>query len=54
LGIRILLDTNVWRYIVDLDSVEILNGAARDGCGQILACPAVLYEMLRFETRLFG
>lgn len=44
-----LVDTNVWRYLVDSDSIEELNRAARDGCGQILACPAVLYEMLRFS-----
>ena len=48
-GLRILVDTNVWRYLIDLDSVEIINRAARDGRGQILACPAVLYEMLRLE-----
>jgi hypothetical protein len=48
-GPEILVDTNVWSYIVDLDALETLNRAARDGYGQILACPAVLYEMLRLE-----
>jgi hypothetical protein len=48
-GPRILLDTNVWRYIVDQHGLESLNRAARDGHGLVLACPAVLYEMLRLQ-----
>jgi hypothetical protein len=46
---RILVDTNVWRYLVDLDGLETVYRAAKEADGQILACPAVLYEMLRFE-----
>jgi hypothetical protein len=48
-GLRVLVDTNVWRYVIDLQSLETINRAARDGRGQIVACPAVLYEMLRLE-----
>jgi hypothetical protein len=48
-GPSILIDTNVWRYIVDRNGLETLNRAARDGHGLVLACPAVLYEMLRLQ-----
>jgi hypothetical protein len=44
---RILLDTNVWRYLVDSDGLEAVYRAAKGADGAILACPAVLYEMLR-------
>lgn len=46
---RILVDTNIWRYLIDLDSLETVYRAAKDAHGLILACPAVLYEMLRSE-----
>ncbi|WP_143876138.1 hypothetical protein [Nocardia fluminea] len=46
---RILVDTNVWRYLIDRDGVEAINRAARDGRGKMIACPAVLYEILRLE-----
>lgn len=46
---RILLDTNVWRYIVDHGALETVYRAAKDARGVILACPAVLYEMLRLQ-----
>ncbi len=46
---RILVDTNVWRYIADAGALEVVNRAARDGNGRILACPAVLYESLRLK-----
>jgi hypothetical protein len=42
-----LIDTNVWRYIVENDELESLYRAAKHSQGVILACPAVLYEMLR-------
>jgi hypothetical protein len=48
-GPGILIDTNVWRYIVDRHGLENLNRAARDGHGLVLACPAVLYEMFRLQ-----
>ena len=44
---RILLDTNVWDSIVENDGVEPLRRAARRRNVQILACPAVAYELLR-------
>lgn len=46
---RILVDTNVWRYLIDLDGLETVYRAAKGADGLILACPAVLYEMLRLE-----
>ncbi len=46
---RVLLDTNVWRYLIDLDAVETIYRAAKSADSVILACPAVLYEMLRLE-----
>jgi hypothetical protein len=46
---RILVDTNVWRYLIDLDALETVYRAAKGAHGLIFACPAVLYEMLRFE-----
>jgi len=46
---RVLLDRNVWRYLIDLDALETVYRAAKGANGIILACPAVLYEMLRLE-----
>ena len=46
---QVLLDTNVWRYLIDLDALETVYRAAKGANGVILACPAVLYEMLRLE-----
>jgi rRNA-processing protein FCF1 len=45
--VRVLIDTNVWRYVVDADQVEALRklGKARDI--RVLVAPAVVYEMLR-------
>ncbi len=44
---RVLLDTNVWNYIVDAGQVEVLRKAARASGVLIVACPAVVYECLR-------
>jgi predicted nucleic acid-binding protein len=44
---RVLLDTNVWNYIVEVDGVEPLRQAARANRVAIVACPAVVYECLR-------
>ena len=49
LGPRVLLDTNVWRYIVDLGALEAVYRVAKDAPGVVLACPAVLYEILRLQ-----
>lgn len=48
-GPRILVDTNVWTYLVDNDDLESLYRAAKGSKAVILACPAVLYEMLRLD-----
>lgn len=42
-----LLDTNVWNYLVDYDGVEPLRKAAKAHGVAIVACPAVVYECLR-------
>jgi predicted nucleic acid-binding protein len=46
---HILVDTNVWRYLIDLDALETIYRSAKGAHDLILACPAVLYEMLRLE-----
>lgn len=43
----VLLDTNVWSYIVENDEVESLRRLARRNGVRIVACPAVVYELLR-------
>jgi hypothetical protein len=48
---RILLDTNVWRELVDRNDVERLRRAARDNQFSILIAPGVVYEMLRTPDR---
>ncbi len=45
----LLLDSNVWRYMVNENAVEVVRKAARR-CGvDIVACPAVAYEALRVD-----
>lgn len=46
----ILPDTNVWRYLIDAERLEDVYRAARKAGGVLLACPAVLYEMLRVQN----
>jgi hypothetical protein len=41
---RILLDSNIWRYIVDADAVLTVQKAARSSRHSIVVAPAVLYE----------
>lgn len=43
---RLMLDSNVWRYLVDADGLEQVRRAAKSRV-QILACPAVAFEALR-------
>jgi hypothetical protein len=43
----VLLDTNVWNYVVDAEGVEPLRKTAKAHDVSILACPAVAYECLR-------
>jgi hypothetical protein len=44
---RALLDTNVWRYVVDNASQGSLLRLAREGSYDVQIAPAVLYETLR-------
>lgn len=44
---RVLLDTNVWRYIVDEQAVPALLAAVRTKSTEILIAPGVVYEGLR-------
>jgi hypothetical protein len=43
---RVLLDTNVWDYIIEANGVESLRKAAKTNHVAIVACPAVVYECL--------
>ena len=47
---RVLMDTNVWNYIVDSDGVETLRKAARANRVAVIACPAVAFECLRVAS----
>ncbi|MFM0348226.1 hypothetical protein [Paraburkholderia sp. RL17-347-BIC-D] len=44
---RILLDTNIWRYVVDHDALGAVRQAARKSRHEIVVAPAVVYEALR-------
>lgn len=47
---RILLDSNIWRYLVDADAIELLREAAhRAKRTSVVIAPAVLYEAARTE-----
>src|SRR5947208_1853907 len=51
---RVLLDTNVWRYISDADGTASLLAQTRKSGVRILVAPSVAYESLRIpndETR---
>ena len=43
----VMLDTNVWRSVVELDRLGELRSLERSGSLRFVACPAVLYEVLR-------
>lgn len=47
-----MLDTNVWRYIVDQDGAAELRGLARDCDLRIAVSPAVVFEQLRLHDRV--
>jgi hypothetical protein len=49
---RVLLDSNVWRYVVDNRSQESLIQVARRGAYDVQIAPAVLYEALRLKDAL--
>jgi hypothetical protein len=48
---RALLDTNIWRYVVDNGSQGLLLRLARDGPYEIQVAPGVLYETLRLKDK---
>lgn len=50
---RVLLDTNVWSNVVRENQVEALRKAARASGVDIVACPAVVYELLRTSNPEF-
>jgi hypothetical protein len=43
---RILLDTNIWRYVIDHDALGVIQQAARKSRHEIVIAPAVVYEAL--------
>jgi hypothetical protein len=47
----VLLDTNVWRQIVDADAAERLRAEVKRSGSEILIAPGVVYEMLRTSDR---
>jgi hypothetical protein len=47
---RALLDTNIWRYVVDNGSQGALLSLARDGAYDVQIAPGVLYETLRLKN----
>src|SRR4051794_3192480 len=44
---RLLLDTNLWRYVVERRQLQVLRAAAKEHRARVLVAPAVVYEMLR-------
>lgn len=46
----ILLDSNVWRYIVDANATAKVLQAALKSSHRIAIAPAVVYEALRTEN----
>jgi len=42
-----LLDTNVWRYLVDAEQVDRLMAAVKQRRARVVVAPAVVYELLR-------
>ena len=48
---RVLLDTNVWNYLVDHGGIEPMRKAVKVRGICLIACPAVVYECLRTSDR---
>ena len=46
----VLPDTNIWRYVVDANAVEVVRQAAKSEGVSLVACPAVVYETLRMSN----
>jgi predicted nucleic acid-binding protein len=49
--VRVLLDTNVWQYLVERDAVNELRRATRARGWQVVVAPSVVYELLAIATR---
>lgn len=50
---KVLLDTNVWRYLADSGRQSMLNSVSKRGGFQIAICPAIVNETLRIgDARL--
>ncbi len=49
--LRILLDSNVWRYIVDANAVGIIQRASRKSRNTLVVAPAVLFEAARTSNK---
>lgn len=47
--VRILLDTNVWRYVVAQEQVARLRSESRSRGWEVQVAPAVVYEVLRYQ-----
>src|SRR5262245_65465207 len=50
---RALLDTNIWRYVIDNEAQGHLPRIARAGSYDVQVAPGVLYETLRLPTSEF-
>ena len=46
---RILIDTNIWRYLLDFDLTSEFINIANNDSYEIQIAPAVLYETLRLK-----
>ena len=44
---RVLLDTNVWQYLVAQDAINDLRRTTRARGWGVVVAPAVVYELLR-------
>lgn len=45
--LRVLLDSNVWRYLADADALNILYRISKKRSIDVLSAPSVVYEALR-------
>ncbi len=52
MSVKILLDTNAWRYLVDSGRQSSLYIEAKRSGVQIAICPAILGETLRIEDKI--
>ena len=45
---KVLLDTNIWRYIADADAFSTLQTTASDAGVKLVVCPALICEVRNF------